>query len=205
MCVCLRGRVLCGRGASHKASADAAVFFEQQLITVGAALAAVADRAAARNVPVALAGHDVGIDDVIMDDVVIEDDGVDGHGGDCGGSESSGDSNSGSAGSSSSSSRRCHIGSVAGLAGVGFFGRLVVRPTNVVLYPRYFVPDPPEEVELTGDNGDDEGQGSAVVVPVVGAANLGMWCNDRAFDAGANLGDEAACKTGRAWEQMRGF
>lgn len=158
------------------------------------ALAAVADRAAARHVPVALACHDVGVEDVGVEDVGVglgvgAEEGVQAGGDGSNRSELSGNQEresdrAGPSGSNTSSDSSS-------------LGRLVVRPSTFVArlseedraVPRYFVPDLPAEVDLCGGSRAD-----GVAVPVVGATNLGMWCNDRAFEASAELGDEAACK-----------
>lgn len=151
-------------------------------MSVADALLAVAERAAANEMSLALAGHEVSF---VSDN------------------------------SSSSSSGRTLTSTDE--AGMSARGRLVVSPTRESTYPRYFVPDPPEEIEVSenkhdhqqhdaagessGDGGSNGGtgevpvvQGSTTLVPVVGATNLGTWCNDRAFEAGAALGDEHDCK-----------
>lgn len=164
-------------------------------MSVADALLAVAERAAANEMSLALAGHEVSF---------------------ASDNSSSSDSSRASNGISCSSSNGRTLTSTDE-AGMSARGRLVVSPTRESTYPRYFVPDPPEEIEVSenkhdhqqhdaagessGDGGSNGGtgevpvvQGSTILVPVVGATNLGTWCNDRAFEAGAALGDEHDCK-----------
>jgi len=168
-------------------------------MSVEDALLAVAERAVAKEMPLALAGHEVSF---ASDN-------------DSSSSSSSDSSRASNAISSSSSKGRTLM--CTDEAGVSARGRLEVSPTRESTYPRYFVPDPPEEIEVSeskhdhqqrdaagescGDGSSIGGtgevpvvQGSTILVPAVGATNLGMWCNDRAFEAGAALGDELDCE-----------
>jgi hypothetical protein len=185
-------------------SAEAAVFFERELMTVEDALLAVAERAAAKEMPLALAGHEVSLS---AETATSDDDKEHDVNSESSSSSSSGSSLSGKDIGISSSMGRTLTSTDE--AGVSSQSRLEVSPTRESLYPRYFVPDAPEEIKVSesshhhhhaveedGISGADvsAAEGSSMLVPLVGATNLGTWCNDRAFESGADLGDENDCK-----------